>query len=293
MISEPREQAYLIGPRAALVGVVTEGAERPSGAPRPTIVILNAGIIHRVGPSRLHVLLARELAAAGYTTLRFDLSGIGDSAARSDGLPPLDAALADIREVLDWLEATRGGRRVILAGLCSGAMHALCYAGSDKRVVGVVLLDPFTPKTRRYYVRHYGSRLLRARSWYNLAHGDNLLVRRMKARLRRENAVEDLRAQLQPKLQSPEVRAYLERAYRSALDRDVQFLVAYTAGMESFHNYREQLLDAFPGLHFGDRLRLEYLDGVDHTFTLRADRSRLFRLIVSWVEGATFASRDQ
>src|SRR5690606_31730993 len=102
---------------------------------RLCVVILSAGIIHRVGPNRLHVELARALSAAGCTSLRFDLSGIGDSEKRSDGLPPLDASLADIREAADWLQATRGVDQLILVGLCSGADQGLIYAGGDPRVV--------------------------------------------------------------------------------------------------------------------------------------------------------------
>src|SRR5690606_1367498 len=108
----------------------------------PFVLILNAGIIHRAGPNRLHVTLARALSAAGFPVLRVDLSGLGDSPPREDGAAPLDAALADIRDILDTLQATRGVQRVVLMGLCSGADHSVIYAASDPRVVGVALLDP-------------------------------------------------------------------------------------------------------------------------------------------------------
>ncbi len=97
------------------MGIIAQGAAaRPTD--RPAAVILNAGIVHRVGPNRMFVTLARRLAAAGTFVLRFDLSGIGDSETRNDGLAPFDSSLADIREVLDMLESTRQIRRVVLAG---------------------------------------------------------------------------------------------------------------------------------------------------------------------------------
>src|ERR1700683_3003922 len=96
------DQAVMIGARQTLVGVVTQPAEHEPGD-RPVFVILNSGIIHRVGHHRMYVTLARALAEAGYQVLRFDLSGIGDSKCRGDGLSPLEGVLADVREVVDWL----------------------------------------------------------------------------------------------------------------------------------------------------------------------------------------------
>jgi len=104
----------------SLVGVLTDAdhADKPG---LPAVVFLNAGMLHRVGPNRLHVRLARNLARRGFTSLRFDRSGVGDSPARTDGLPLRDAALGDVRDALDFLAAERGASSFILVGLCSGA----------------------------------------------------------------------------------------------------------------------------------------------------------------------------
>ena len=75
------EKALLFGEGKSLVGIVTLPAES-SPVDRPGIVILNAGVLHRVGPNRVHVQMARALAELGFTVLRFDLSSIGDSRAR-------------------------------------------------------------------------------------------------------------------------------------------------------------------------------------------------------------------
>ena len=137
-----RENVYTFGPDKSLVAAVTEPVRGAGENAAPVIVILNTGIIHRVGHQRKFVTLARELAARGYIVVRFDFGGIGDSERRGDNLPALEGCLDDIRVILDWLEASRGHRRSILLGLCSGADHAIIYAGSDPRVVGAGLLDP-------------------------------------------------------------------------------------------------------------------------------------------------------
>jgi len=61
-----REHALLFGDAQGLVGVITD-PPGPAGPSRPGVILLNAGVIHRVGPSRLYVNLARALAAKPVT----------------------------------------------------------------------------------------------------------------------------------------------------------------------------------------------------------------------------------
>ncbi len=288
------EQAVLLGPRKSLVGVVTPASAAALRADAPFVVILNAGIIHRVGPNRMHVLMARALSAAGFGVLRVDLSGLGDSEARDDGLAPLDATLADIRDILDTLESTRQVRRVVLAGLCSGADHSVIYAGSDPRVVGVALMDPSIPRTLRYYVHHYGSRVLGLRAWVNLALGRHPVWNALKRRVGRQPEATRVEPEAQgPTLEHPEVRAFLQNAYARALASEVQMLAVLTSDRQRQHNHRRQLLDAFPGLSFKGQLRLEYFRDCDHTFTSEANRHRLIQMMLEWLKATPFRKPPQ
>jgi len=76
------ERMVRFGADHRLFGVLTRTS---TSADRPVVVIFNAGAVHRVGPNRVSVTLARELAAAGLAVLRFDLEGIGDSVRRTPG----------------------------------------------------------------------------------------------------------------------------------------------------------------------------------------------------------------
>ena len=159
-----REQVALLGKRSSLVTIIT----RPTTAPadkRPAIVILNTGIVHRVGHHRMYVTLSRMLASTGYNVVRFDFSGIGDSDPGSDSRSPLSASLAEIGEVLDSVAKSHQFSNFVLVGLCSGADHAVLYAGGDERVVGLVLMDPTLPPTARYYFHYVLQRLFRPRNW--------------------------------------------------------------------------------------------------------------------------------
>ena len=71
------------GPNNGLTGILTEPDESVRVADAPVALILNAGIVHNIGPFRLHVDIARLLAAAGFSSFRIDLSGLGDSATRT------------------------------------------------------------------------------------------------------------------------------------------------------------------------------------------------------------------
>ncbi|KAB2882946.1 MAG: hypothetical protein F9K40_23225, partial [Kofleriaceae bacterium] len=139
------ERAMALGAEANLIGILSGPAlpaASPSRTPRPVVIFLNAGVLHRVGPHRLHVNLARRLAARGISSLRLDLSGIGDSRSVPGSLSFRQSAVADTRAAMDQLGAELGARRFILFGLCSGADNALATAEVDPRVTGIIVLDP-------------------------------------------------------------------------------------------------------------------------------------------------------
>lgn len=284
-----KEQPQLMGARRSLVGIVTEPVVPDTVQDRPVVVILNSGIIHRVGANRMSVMLARELAADGHAVVRFDLSGIGDSEPRRDGLAPVEASLADIREVLDGLEAARGARRFILAGLCSGADYSLIYAGGDARVVGTVLIDPSIPRTRGYYLHHFKRRLLRLLCGLRRVEGWRHAFGAVNRRVGAAAPMTTLRRPpYAPDFESPEVRAFLERAYAALMDNGVQLLAVFTGEREHRQSYREQLLDAFPRVQFTGRTRLEYFKDCDHIFSTEANRQRLVKTMLEWTQGAAF-----
>ena len=152
--AQARERVVPLRPERPLAAIATDP---PTPRAVPDVLIVNAGVIHRIGPHRLHVRLARRLAEAGHRTLRIDLSGIGDSGPIPDRIDFRTSAVADLRAALDTVTAaahpTAGA---IVFGLCSGADNALAAAATDPRIVGLVLVDPpayATPQSRRRALR--------------------------------------------------------------------------------------------------------------------------------------------
>jgi pimeloyl-ACP methyl ester carboxylesterase len=274
------EQAVLLGQRQSLVGVLTRAvAEMPADG--SAVVILNTGIIHRVGHHRMFVTMSRALARAGHTVLRFDFSGIGDSDPRNDGLSPLASCMADIKDALDWLERNCQASRVILVGLCSGADHAVLYGHSDDRVAALVLMDPTIPATFRYYVHFIGRRVTRLRSWVRVVTGRSRAARIWLGQA--SHIVWPWQKSRPVMMPSSINHGKIAGHYQKTVDKNISMLAIFTDDTTR-QTYRGQIFDALPNVSFGDKLTLELFHGSDHTFILESDRSRLIRLIVEWVE---------
>src|SRR5260370_35126250 len=99
-----REKALFCGDPPILLGITSEPPTSTPAPERPAFLILNAGPVHRVGPARKSVRPARRLAADGYLTWRFDLSGIGDIEPRRHTLSFDDRATRPTRQAVEHLQ---------------------------------------------------------------------------------------------------------------------------------------------------------------------------------------------
>jgi pimeloyl-ACP methyl ester carboxylesterase len=133
------EDVVRVGEGGGLVGILSR--PDPGEPAKLGVLLLDVGLTYRVGPSRLHVRLARRLAARGVPAMRFDFSGVGDSPPRRDGLPFSESGPRETVSVMDWLGREAGLERFVLVGLCSGARVAFQTAIRDERVAGIGLLN--------------------------------------------------------------------------------------------------------------------------------------------------------
>jgi hypothetical protein len=268
------EKAYQFGKDGYLVGVVTEPGLRTCKDGLPAVLLLNAGLLHRVGPYRLHVDLARKLASLGFVVFRFDLGGIGDSQLPKGSRSFEERAVGEIREAMNFLSARKGASEFVLMGLCSGAMDAHQVTVVDPRVSGIALLDGYTYPTWCYYLRYYGPRVFSFTIWKNfLKHKWSSVL---------SNGHEPLIEQ------SLNFRNYppketVKRDLEKLVQRGVNLLYVYTGGKE-FYNYRDQFKDVFRSIDFRGKLQLEYFIEADHTFSRLVHRNRLVITICDWMQ---------
>jgi pimeloyl-ACP methyl ester carboxylesterase len=271
------ERAVSFGLNGSLIGIITEPAHPAAGLPK--LVAINGGILPRSGRARIYVTLSRRLASLGYSVLRFDMSGIGDSLSRGDGLPPIDAAIQDIKDALDWFVGDNG--QVVLMGLCDGANFAAHRASIDPRVVGAVLIDPLVPRTQRYRILHLWRRIVTPTIWKEITSGTHPVWRSMKMKTMALLGQDSAGVRFDPN--DPVISEQLRRIYQGLVDNGVEVYAIFTGGMQHRHCYREQLLDAFPTIKFTDKLRLEYFEANDHHFEWPPHRAWLLTAVEGWL----------
>ncbi|MEP7311018.1 MAG: alpha/beta fold hydrolase [Pseudomonadota bacterium] len=279
-----------LGRKSNVVGIATDpvGFENCVTQPnvaRPTVIFLNAGVLHRVGPHRLHVTLARLLAANGFASLRVDLSGIGDSGAVPDNLTFRASAVADTRAVMDQLGAETGADRFVLFGLCSGADNALATARTDPRVVGLVLIDPPTYATFRSRVRKLAGRLRNVRgirSAQSTARSFAMTLRHVSAGVAHRLGVHAPgSSSMEPGRQLPP-RVQYRALLTHLVERGVDILSIYSGANGDRFNHADQAFEAFPTLR--GRLDVAYFPGANHVFTELARRDILMTTVRRWCD---------
>lgn len=285
-----RERVVRFGDPTELVGILTE-PRSDAASTRPGVLLLNSGILHRAGASRLYVQLARSLAEAGFTALRFDYSGIGDSEVRRDSLSFEESARQETRQAMDYLEDQAECREFVLTGLCSGADMAFQVAPEDERVVGVAQIDGIPYSTWKSLVKHYAPRLFDPAQW---AHS---------VRVRIEELLERFSPDSQeggdaPDYITPEYRrktppqSEVEAALETLMDRHVELYHLFTGNYGKDYNYREQYRDAFSGVDFGDRLTVDYLPDSDHLLSDLEHQKAAVRAIREWAVRAWGGERE-
>ncbi|MFK8111204.1 MAG: alpha/beta fold hydrolase [Rubripirellula sp.] len=271
-----KESTCRFGEGEFLFGILTTPDREQRVEDAPVAIILNAGIVHRVGPFRLHVGLARDLAMQGYTTLRMDLSGIGDSAPRTGKQKVENRAQLDVRSAMKHLEKTIGAKSFVLIGLCSGAYNAHLVSVEDKRVIGGVFLDGIAFRTPGFYFRHHVLRYLRPRFWRNA------IKRRLLQRRRGKLAQDPSLAQAEFFYSESIGKDRVTSDLRNLLQRGVQMLLLYTDGCDEVCG-RSQFREMYGLMPDDGQLQVEYYPKSEHTFRLTENRRAACDRITSWM----------
>lgn len=266
------ERAVSFGPERGLLGILTQTAAHRDGI--PTVILLNAGLLHRVGPNRLSVDIARSLADLGYPCLRFDTSGVGDSELIEGGLLDIERSCQEVIEAMDALRDVAGSERFVVMGLCTGAFNAFRAALADDRVVGCVLLDGYAYPTPRSRFRHYRSRVFQVGRWIGFA------KRRLGLAPRHRAPSDDDLIVFENEV-VPQDR--FEDELATLIEQGTSLLMVYTGLGPLAFNYERQMHDAFPDLDFDRSVTVRYYPDADHTFTLPGNRQILLAEIESWM----------
>jgi pimeloyl-ACP methyl ester carboxylesterase len=292
-----REAGVRFGPNGRLFGVLSLPTSAASQPLKPTFVIANTGANHHVGNGRLGVTLARSLAQQGFSVLRFDASGIGESHASpgriENELYAHDAAFS-VSEALRYLHTQHRLDSFVLMGICAGAYATFRSALIESRVVGQILVNLaiFEPegaaafaggtrsasfKTRKVYLEQ----LLDPNTWRRLFEGRvavGPILRHLLKQARRQLESTG-RARLDALLKRGAPTDPVELDFRTLGRRGARTLMVYGDEDASL-----EALSIFLGSH-AERMRndanfsLQLVPNADHTFT-RAGAQRRLQVLV-------------
>jgi pimeloyl-ACP methyl ester carboxylesterase len=243
--------------------------------------------------------LSRLLAAQGIPSLRFDLSGIGDSPTRTDKVPFEESSVQETRDAMDYLAETRGCDRFLLAGICTGAVASYHTALADPRVLGALMINAqglldlsdeetraylANRKARRYYV---GSAIYNYRSWLRLISGRadyRELFRVLRSKLIRPRTESLGRAPRAVKVQ---------KGLRALADRGTKLFFLFSEGDPGIDELNIVLGDEREAFCAQRDVTMRIVENADHMFTALSKQQEFLRFTGDWLQsfGARVATQ--
>lgn len=251
----------------------------PAGPARPmAFLLLNAGVIHRVGPHRMNFKLARELARRGFASLRVDISGLGDSRFSAEPRATFQQqACADISDAIDALAQRTGIVSAAIVGMCSGAQNGLAAAAIDQRIAALYMIDGYayaTPRSdwhrRWFFLRRHPRRTLAV--WLRLALG--------KWRAASDSAG-SAPVEIDYGRSTPPKQVFADTV-RALVNRGVHLAICFTGSWISRYSYARQWQDGFAGESFVDAVDVIFLPHLDHTMSTVACQREIIERVGDW-----------
>jgi pimeloyl-ACP methyl ester carboxylesterase len=268
------EIPVVFGEEKNLFGIINQPHQDSTNA--VGVIMLTAGMLHHVGSYRFHVLLGRRLEHYGIPSLRFDLSGIGESLPGGKKHDSLHRAATEAEAAMEHLRQEYGVSRFILFGLCSGADDGWFTAYHNESVVGLVMIDGCGYPTKRFQQVKLRSfltqRLLSPYYWFAWAR------RRMS-----ERNVAPATLPFGDDIREFPDRKEAVHQLRLLMERDVRLLCCYTSGARDYFNHRQQFQEMFAEVDLQDRVDVEHYPIMDHVSILKEDRQVLLDRIADWI----------
>ena len=233
---------------------------------KTAVILLNAGMVHRMGPHRGSVELARAVAGAGFPVFRYDQSGLGDSPVSRQ--VSSERRHQELKAAMELVSARTGATHFVVGGICSAADDAFHLARIEPRVQGLLLLDGLAYRTPGYWLRHLPSRVFNPVKLWNW----------WRSRSQGQPGMENFRDW--PSRQ--EARTQLAEL----VARDARLLFVFTGGAYRYFNHAGQLPGALGPACLAKQVSTHYSPECDHTFYLKRDRVRLQEQVISWLRQA-------
>ena len=273
-----QEQTRTVGAEGHLVATFTPAQAAPGAAPPVVPVLSNSGVIPRGGPHRINVLLAREFAAMGIPSVRFDMSGLGDSQRSDSTRSVTEQWVADTREVMDAAQAQFGCARFVMVGLCSGAIIGHLVALEDPRMRAVLLWDMYAYPTLQSRLRKLAFKIGRAGLLGSAQKAGVMLLRKL-----RLMPPDDTPAKPKGEMSVSPPKAEFMGRVDTLTNQGVELLFAYCGGQPEWFNHRGQFAAMFAGQAWLPKVSFELLETTDHLITSGPAKRAFIDMTTGWV----------
>lgn len=285
------QEVIKFGTSEHLLGILTI-PENYDFSSHSMFIILNAGLLHRVGPNRMSTKLAFKLCEQDIASFRFDFSGIGDSENSSETYIK-DNPLEDTLSALDYLSESYGVKKFVLFGICSGAGIAIKVSLENKNVTGLCLvngngvdiheigLDYATIKkytTSRYYAKS----ILSMNRWINLIRKSRFLYLRELLKKIVSRILGNLKF-INSSQQFKQLKPTKINNWDLLIKKGISILYILSEGSSSLDIYNladKPIIEKT--IKNREKISLEIIKGVDHNFTPVWSQILLIDNILKW-----------
>ncbi len=283
---------YSQGDGGLLFSIETRPSKRE---PHPTwLIFLTGRAVRHVGPNRIWVRFARELAASGFASLRLDGRSVGDSEGEGNGLMPNEEYYQehiydDVERIME-IGVAAGAKRFLMAGICSGATASYQVAWRRSDVGAIVLLNPL--QLRHDPEDDERAKVQLAQKWrprkglwtdpnayLRLLKGESPVLKTLKILLIRATARVPFRAK-----SGTNEPSYVATGFYELTRKPVE--------VDIFLSGEDEIAVSFLERHFGaglknfdrERLRLHRVSNTDHTIRPLFAQNRFFQILRSALE---------
>lgn len=294
------EEAVFIDKQLRMFAIMSRPtANTPATDAQQVIVMLNSGAVHRIGPNRVYVTLARNWAARGHVVLRVDISGIGDSPARP-GEPENSVysarAQEDVMAILRFVAQHYGAANCHAVGICSGAYHSFKAAVQGAPIKSAIMINPLTffwkagmslqyPAYRvAADVERYKTSMFRMQSWFKLLRGHVNLVELSQVLLRQGTTVVTRMLRELAHAMHFYFADDLGRELEIVAGRSVDMMFVFSAQDPGLQVLLQQGGATVGRLRRKSKLDIELIELANHTFTSLQAREKLVSLLTSKLE---------
>lgn len=265
----------------SLVAIATQPAQ---SACSNGLLVVVGGPQYRVGSHRQFVQLSRALAESGISCLRFDCRGMGDSEGRTRDFTDIHE---DIAAAVDaYFDRNRGLSDIVLWGLCDGATAAAFYAPEDRRISGLVLLNPWVHtqkgEAKAYLKHYYWRRVTSAAFWRKLLIGDFNLGRAVRDASQLVKRVFPRKPTSDGSVSQEDVS--LPRVLHQSLTRRPVKTLILLSGRDLVAQEFEDLISADRSWsRITEIVEIQRLPNSDHTFSDPREADRVSQLTIDWI----------